>query len=103
MFMAATHPLTLSQWNPHPTLCRKPFYVVFAVRENDFFFWAETDTNIKVEDTTFGLDVGGLLQHSVLLCDILHVDEMNPRSEGTESNPIVVHGVTVQHFESFMT
>ena len=101
--MAATHPPTLSQWNPHPTLYRKPFYVVFAVRENDFFFWAETDTNIKVEDTTFGLDVGGLLQHSVLLCDILQGDETNPRSEGTESNPIVVHGVTVQRFESFMT
>ena len=103
MFMAATHPPTLSQWNPHPTLYRKPFYVVFSVRENDFFFWAETDTNIKVEDTTFGLDVGGLLQHSVPLCDILQVDETNPRSEGTESNPIVVHGVTVQRFESFMT
>ena len=107
MSMAATTPPspTSSQWNPHPTLYRKPFYVVFAVRESHFFFGAETDRNInlKVEDTTFGLDVGGLLQHSVLLGEILQVESTIPRSEGTESNPIVVHGVTVQHFESFMT
>ena len=55
-----------------------------------------------MEDTTFGLDVGGLLQHSVPLCDILQVESTTPRTEGTESNPIVVHRVTVQHFESFM-
>ena len=105
MFMAATTPPppTPSQWNPHPTLYQKPFYVVFAVRENHLIFGAETDRNFKVEDTTFGLDVGGLLQHSVSLCDILQVDSTTPRSEGTKSNPIVVHGVTVQRFESFMT
>ena len=101
---AATPPLpTPSQWNPHPTLYRKPFYVVFAVSENHFILGADTDGIIKVEDTTFGLDVGGLLQHSVPLCDILQVEHMIPRSEGTESNPIVVYGVTVQRFESFMT
>ena len=98
-----TLPPTPSQWNPHPTLYRKPFYVVFAVREIHLIILGETDRNIKVEDTTFGLDVGGLLQHSVPLCDILQVDATIPRSEGTESNPIVVHGVTVQRFESFMT
>jgi hypothetical protein len=103
--MAATTPPppTPSQWNPHPTLYRKPFYVVFAVRENLNLFWADSDRKIKVEDTTFGLDVGGLLQHSGPLGDILQVDPMSPRSEGTETNPIVVHGVTVQRFESFMT
>ena len=61
---------------------------------------------MKVEDTTFGLDVGALLQHSVPLCDILRVEPTIPRgkrSEGTENNPIVVHGVSVQCFESFMT
>jgi hypothetical protein len=108
MFMAAKTPPTPtpSQWNPHPTLHRKPFYVVFAVRGNHLIFWAKTDRIMKVEDTTFGLDVGGLLQHSVPLCDILRVEPTIPRSErseGTESHPIVVHGVSVQRFESFMT
>jgi hypothetical protein len=96
-------PPTPSQWNPHPTLYRKPFYVVFAVRDNHLIFFAQSNRNIQVEDTTFGLDVGGLLQHSDPLCNILEVDPTIPRSEGTESNPIVVHGVTVQRFESFMT
>ena len=105
MSMASkTPPLpTPSQWNPHPTLYQKPFYVVFVVRDNHLIFWAETDRSIKVEDTTFGLDVGGLIQHSVPLRDILQLETTIPRSEGTESNPIVVHGVTVQRFESFMT
>ena len=102
---AKTLPLTPSQWNPHPTLYRKPVYVVFVVRgfKSHLIILGETDRNIKVEDTTFGLDVGGLLQHSVPLCDILQVDATIPRNEGTEGNPIVVHGVTVQRFESFMT
>ena len=51
----------------------------------------------------FGLDVRGLLQHSVPLCDILQVEPTFPGSEGSEINPIIVHGVTVQQFESFMT
>ena len=106
--MAAKTPPTPtpSQWNPHPTLHRKPFYVVFAVRGNHLILWAKTDRIMKVEDTTFGLDVGGLLQHSVPLCDILRVEPTIPRGErceGTENNPIVVHGVSVQRFESFMT
>jgi hypothetical protein len=105
LLMAATMPPppTPSQWNPHPTLYRKPFYVVFAVRDSCLKFWPETDRSFQVEDTTFGLDVGGLVQHSVPLGDILQVETTIPRSEGTESNPIVVHGVTVQRFESFMT
>jgi len=56
----------------------------------------------QVEDTTFGLDVGGLIQHSDTLCKILQI-EPTDGSEGTENNPIVVNGVTVQWFESFMS
>jgi hypothetical protein len=61
-----------------------------------------TSLYLQVENTTFGLDVGGLLQHSDPLRQIL---EMEPAdgSEGTENNPIVVEGVSVQRFESFMT
>jgi len=56
----------------------------------------------QVENTTFGLDVEGLLQHSDPLHQILHMEPADG-SEGTEDNPIVVEGVTVQCFESFMT
>lgn len=55
-----------------------------------------------MEDTTFGLDVGGLLQHSEPLREILQLEPADG-SEGTEYNPIIVNGVTVQRFESFMT
>ena len=37
-------PPTPSQWNPHPTLYRKPFYVVFAVsRDCKPTFFSEND------------------------------------------------------------
>jgi hypothetical protein len=61
-----------------------------------------TSTYLQVDDTTFGLDVGGLLQHSDPLRQILQLEPADG-SEGTENNPIIVNGVTVQRFESFMT
>ena len=61
-----------------------------------------TSTYLQVDDTTFGLDVGGLLQHSDPLRQILQLEPADG-SEGTEHNPIIVNGVTVQRFESFMT
>jgi len=103
-FMASETPLAPSQWNPHPTLYRKPFYVVFAVRKDDQSSCSPKMTIIylQVEDTTFGLDVGGLIQHSDPLREILQI-EPEDGSEGTENNPIIVNGVTVQRFESFMS
>jgi len=61
-----------------------------------------TSTYFQVNDTTFGLDVGGLIQHSDPLRQILQLEPADG-SEGTENNPIIVNGVTVQRFESFMT
>ena len=102
--MASETPPAPSQWNPHPTLYRKPFYVVFAVRKDDQSSCSPKMTIIyfQVEDTTFGLDVGGLIQHSDPLREILQIEPADG-SEGTENNPIVVNGVTVQRFESFMS
>lgn len=102
-FMASEEPPAPSQWNPHPTLYRKPFYVVFAVSKDDQSSCSPKMTIIyfQVEDTTFGLDVGGLIQHSDPLREILQIEPADG-SEGTENNPIVVNGVTVQRFESFM-
>ena len=34
-FMASENPPSPSQWNPHPTLYRKPFYVVFVVSKTN--------------------------------------------------------------------
>lgn len=56
----------------------------------------------QVEDTTFGLDVGGLIQHSDPLRQILQLEPADG-SEGTDNNPIIINGVTVQRFESFIT
>lgn len=58
-------------------------------------------TRVQVENTTFGLDVGGLLQHSEPLRQILQL-QPSEESKGTNNNPIVVNGVTIGHFESFM-
>ena len=103
-FMASEKPPSPSQWNPHPTLYRKPFYVVFAVSKDDKSSCSPkmTITSFQVEDTTFGLDVGSLIQHSDPLREILQIEPADG-SEGTEKNPIVVNGVTVQRFESFMS
>jgi len=56
----------------------------------------------QVEDTTFGLDVGGLIQHSDPLRQILQLEPADG-SEGTDNNPIIINGVTVQRFESCIT
>ncbi|KAF8804884.1 hypothetical protein BYT27DRAFT_7213576 [Phlegmacium glaucopus] len=56
---------------------------------------------VQVENTTFGLDVRGLLQHSEPLRQILQL-QPSEESKGTDNNLIVVNGVTVGHFESFM-
>jgi len=61
-----------------------------------------TRVHFQVENTTFGLDVGGLLQHSEPLRQIFQLQPA-AGSEGTDDNPVVVNGVTVGRFESFMT
>jgi len=61
-----------------------------------------TRIHFQVENTTFGLDVGGLIQHSDPLRQILQLEPADG-SEGTDNNPIIINGVTVQHFESFIT
>ena len=80
----------------------KAFLCCFCSKQDKSSCSLKNDTYFQVKDTTFSLDIGSLIQHSDPLHEILQIEPADG-SEGTEKNPIVVNGVTVQWFESFMS